>query len=182
MDFSSVSNQMKYVIGLNSLLALIFAFLAASLYKEIESMKVAKNTDPVYVFAEFSRQPAALPEKWQNIFGATQAGASAAAPPDTSFLDNEGDGKPFQGKIRLRGIFIFNNERKAVISIAGGTSIKGQEKQKEQKKLITCKTGDTIEGFTVTRILPDRIVLTSRSSEPVTIMVFKPLTINGKHD
>jgi hypothetical protein len=48
--------------------------------------------------------------------------------------------------------------------------------------MIICKTGDTVEGFTVTRIMPDRIVLTSQSSEPVTIMVYKPLFIDGKND
>jgi len=169
---------MKYVIGLNSLLALFFAFLATLLYQEIESMKIAKNSDLVYVFTEFTRQPAALPEKWRNIFGATQVEATAAQLPDTLSVNEDGS-KLFQGKIRLRGIFIFNDMRKAVISIGG---INGQEKQKEQQRLITCKTGDTIEGFAVTRILPDRIVLTSQSSEPVTIMVFKPITINGKND
>lgn len=169
---------MKYVIGLNLLLALFFASMVNLLYHEIESMKVAKSTDPVYVFAEFTRKPVALPAKWQDIFGTSPpvVVVVAAAPPAPPIVDEDSN-KPFQGKIRLRGIFIFNDTRKAVISIG---SVKGQENPKEQKKLITCKTGDTIEGFAVTRILPDRIVLTSRSLEPVTIMVYKPLTINGK--
>jgi hypothetical protein len=150
-------------------------------------MKVAKNTDPVYLFAEFTRKPVVLPEKWQSIFGATQTETTAAdVLPDTSALDNENedDNKPFQGKIRLRGVFISNNIQKAVISIVNAKSgkVSSQEKQKNQQKLITCKTGDIIEGFAVTRILPDRIVLTSRSSEPVTIMAYKPLSINEKND
>jgi hypothetical protein len=169
---------MKYVIVLNLLLTLFFAYMANLLYQEIESMKVAKNTDPVYVFAEFTRKPVALPAKWRDIFGTPPPPVVvvAAAPPAPPIVD-EDSSKPFQGKIRLRGIFIFNDIRKAVISIG---SVKGQENPKEQKKLITCKTGDTIEGFAITRILPDRIVLTSRSLEPMTIMVYKPLTINGK--
>ena len=178
---------MKYVIGLNVLLAMFFASLAILLYQDIESMKVAKNTDPVYLFAEFIRKPAVLPEKWQNIFGATQTETTVAdVLPDTSALDNENedDSKPFQGKIRLRGVFISNNIQKAVISIVNAKTgnVSSQDKQKNQQKLITCKTGDIIEGFAVTRILPDRIVLTSRSSEPVTIMVYKPLSINEKND
>jgi len=170
---------MKYVIGLNLLLTLFFASMANLLYQEIESMKVAKSTDPVYVFAEFTRKPVALPAKWQDIFGTPPppvAVVVAAAPPAPPIVDEDSN-KPFQGKIRLRGIFIFNDTRKAVISIS---SIKGQENPKEQKKLITCKAGDAIEGFAITRILPDRIVLTSKSLEPMTIMVYKPLTINGK--
>ena len=66
-------------------------------------MKVAKNTDQVYLFAEFVHKPAVLPEKWRNIFGATQTKATVAdALPDTSaIIDNEDDSKPFYGKIRL---------------------------------------------------------------------------------
>ncbi len=177
---------MKYVIGLNVLLAMFFAALAILLYQDIESMKVAKNTDPVYLFAEFTRKPAVLPEKWQNIFGAQTETTVADVLPDTSAIDNENedDSKPFQGKIRLRGVFISNNIQKAVISIVNAKTgnVSSQDKQKNQQKLITCKTGDIIEGFAVTRILPDRIVLTSRSSEPVTIMVYKPLSINEKND
>jgi hypothetical protein len=168
---------MKYVIGLNLLLAFFFAYLTASLHQEIESMKVAKNMDPVYAFAEFDRPPVALPERWQDFFGATPAVAAAIA--NTALPEAEDGSKPFQGKIRLRGIFIYDNVQKAAITIAGA---KGQEKPKEQQKMIICKTGDTIEGFTVTRIMPDRIVLTSQSSEPVTIMVYKPITINEKND
>jgi hypothetical protein len=169
---------MKHIIAINLLLALFFAYLTASLHQEIESMKVAKNMDPVYAFTEFVRPPVALPEKWQDFFGATPAVAEAIA---NTVLpeDEDNSSKPFQGKIRLRGIFIYDNVQKAVITTAGG---KGQEKPKEQQKMIICKTGDTVEGFTVTRIMPDRIVLTSQSSEPVTIMVYKPLFINGKND
>jgi len=171
---------MKYVIALNLLLALFFAFLTTLLYQEIESMRVAKNMDPVYVFSELARNPVGLPDKWQNIFGTTQAEVTAAAAIlDSSSLDSDDSSKPFQGKIRLRGVFIYSDMRKAVISIG---SVKGQEKQTAHQKLITCKTGDTIEGFVVTRILPDRIVLTSRTSEPVTVTVYKPLTVNGKND
>ncbi len=177
---------MKYVIGLNVLLTMFFASLAILLYQDIESMKVAKNTDPVYLFAEFIRKPAVLPEKWQNIFGAQTEATVADVLPDTSELDNENndDSKPFQGKIRLRGVFISNNIQKAVISIVNAKTgnVSSQDKQKNQQKLITCKTGDIIEGFAVTRILPDRIVLTSRSLEPVTIMAYKPLSINEKND
>jgi len=78
---------MKYVIGLNVLLAMFFASLAILLYKDIESMKVAKNTDPVYLFAEFTRKPVVLPEKWRNTFGATHTKATVAdALPDTSAI------------------------------------------------------------------------------------------------
>lgn len=171
---------MKYVIGLNLFLALFFAIMATLLYQDIESMKVAKNTDTVYEFTEFARKPVVPPEKWRDIFGATQEDAAAAVQVlDTSSPNDADSGKPFQGKIRLRGIFIYNDVRKAVISIDGS---KGQEKQPEQQRLTTCKTGDTIEGFAVTRILPDRIVLTSQSLESVTIMVYKPLTISGKNE
>lgn len=171
---------MKYLISLNLLLALFFGFQTTLLYQEIESMKVAKNMDPVYFFEEIVRQPVGLPQKWQNIFGTLHAEAKVdVAPLESPFLDNDDSSKPFHGKIRLRGIFIYNDMRKAVISIR---SVKDKEKQTDHPKLISCKTGDTIDGFVVTRILPDRIVLKSRTSEPVTITIYKPLKVNGKND
>ncbi len=82
---------------------MFFASLAILLYQEIEGMKVAKNTNPVYLSAKFIHKPAVLPEKWRNIFGAIQTKATVAdALPDTSdIIDNEDDSKPFYGKIRL---------------------------------------------------------------------------------
>lgn len=164
---------MRYVVAINVMLALFFSAQTVGLYHRIDTMKQVKFNQPVHDFSEFQRRPIAMPETLNHVFGTSKATGTGNDVKDSGQADLANETQKTEGTLRLRGIFITDEGRNAYLSVIGP---KGR-KTDPSLQFIKLKTGDQILDLIVTQILSDRLVLSSGSSSPLTLKIYKPLMV-----
>lgn len=158
----------KYFIFVNIIFAVIFAFKLFSLHARIWSEEEKPPDAFGYNFTEVKRPSIKKAAGFRNIFGVDMAlsenkkenAEQNIVPEDLNELVLKDE------IIRLRGIFITNDNRYAVISIA-------KKKKKKKEEMIKAGIGDKIRGFTVDSILPESVYLTGSKQNAIYLRIFK---------
>jgi hypothetical protein len=157
----------RLILCINLALAAVFAFKLFALNAEIGS-QADKETDSLDETPVQVQRPAVkASEKVRNIFG-VMTPETSTLPSDRSELEGHNELVAGDEIIRLRGVFITQSERYAVISVSN-KKIRGKE---DIKKV---HIGEEIRGFTVSAIQSTHVSLSDASAEPFLLKIFEPL-------
>jgi len=160
----------KLLIIFNILLASIFAYRLFALHADLGYETKDTNSILKYNVVQRKRPSFNGVMKYRDIFAAKASGGTASEfsrPTDLdSDLKRQDELVAGNRVLRVRGIFIWDTGRYAIISVTGN-------KQKQEKEWRKVAVGDQISGFTIHSIRPDIVMLEAPSSEIIRLRIFK---------
>lgn len=156
----------KLVIGANILLVSFFAYRLFALYGELKSEQNRAGSFIEQRLNEIKRPAAGQTVSCNDIFGFNISEKSASKNSRLSDGTKKNELVPAGMILKVRGIFIWDSGRYAVVSLT-----RGRKGRKEEIKKIA--VGDEVNGFKVASILRGTVILKSLSAEIIRLRIFK---------
>jgi hypothetical protein len=142
----------KYIIAFNSFLVVMFLLKVFLLITKFNVEKSHAENLENYKAVEIKRPSFEAMKDYRKIFGAT--------PSDTALDEKQLDAEI----ITLRGVFVAQGERHAVVSI---------KKVKDgREEVVRTSVGDKVRELTVKSISPGHIQLEDSDSNIITLKIF----------
>ena len=158
----------RFLIIVNLVLASIFVYKVVTLHRELGRKEMAGRDLSIYDFAEIKRPVIETKGNYGAMFGVTV--------PETSATGMDGHAGSVSGIlnqlttgdliIRVKGIFLAEDEQFAVISITG-------KKQKKKQEVVKVSVGEELKGFHVTLIEQNTVHLSGPSSQTAVLRIFR---------
>ena len=163
-----LGNGKTFILAI-SILLVIFAFKLVGLYNDIKK-GVKKESDLLELSLEEIKRPSknVVLSEYRNIFGVK--GFQETTVKKQNIDKENGVTELFTENkvIRLKGTFITETDKYAVVVMIDKSSRKEEESIKVQE-------GDKIGHFTVNTIKPGYLVLSGDSSEDIRLKIFEPM-------
>jgi len=154
----------KTLIYFNLLLLVGFVYQLNTLYRQVNNVPEHQLTLPVFDFTALHRPVVEKNGSYARLFGDIPPTMTGTVKGRGGSLEQLQVGKDL---IRVKGIFVKNNQRTAVLEILSVGS-----KKAKQQPLRRMVIGDTLSGYVLTAVTPGSITLSHPDHGAVTLELF----------
>ena len=154
----------KTLISFNLLLLVVFVYQLNTLYQQVNHVSEHQLILPVFDFTALHRPVVEKGGSYNRLFGVTLPANTGTVKGSSHSLEQLQIGKDI---IRVKGIFIKNNQRTAVLEI-----LSGHGKKAVKQPLRRMVVGDTLSGYVLTAVTPGSITFSRPDHATVTLKLF----------